>query len=96
MAICSAYAFEYVCMMHRLIGGARKQPDGTWKDYIIMDSTDFPNGQLFPRIDAFGTSIYIYMYLHIAIHCLTIILLPIYVLISYKYDIVSNIVEHFV
>jgi hypothetical protein len=49
-------------MYYRLIGGARKQPDGTWKDYIIMDSTDFPNGQLFPRIDAFGTYI---LYLHI-------------------------------
>jgi hypothetical protein len=38
----------------RILAGARKQPDGTWQDYVIMDSSDFPNGQLFPRIDAFA------------------------------------------
>jgi hypothetical protein len=51
---CCAKPLRNHLMKHRVLAGARKQADGTWKDYIILDSSDFPAGQVFPRIDAFG------------------------------------------
>ena len=39
---------------NRILAGLRKQPDGTWKDYIIMDSSDLPPGLEFPMVDAFA------------------------------------------
>jgi hypothetical protein len=54
-ATATATCYCYIYTVNRILAGARKQADGTWKDYIILDSSDFPTGQAFPRIDAFGT-----------------------------------------